>query len=256
MLPIPIPNAGRSLRRRRSSRKQASGSLLLVLIIASAVLAFIPVRVTLGYGSTKTTVIDGSLSGIHNLLTFIGLPDSVASLVFPKSTSQMAAEAGTIYDLDSLSIFVNSSILATLITTLAGNTPPWSGLAKVFSSMDFLSVKVLKTTIEFERTDQSATGLLSPFGQGPTFTGSSALIAQLRIILLSMTISGYKVGSTGTDVYHEITLSALNPLVSVTFDRVFLDLFVDPLASTAVYMVSADMTVYQGLALLLMTPSL
>jgi hypothetical protein len=226
-----------------------------VLIISAALLAFIPVRVTLGYGSTKATVIDGTLSGIHGLLTFIGLPDSVSSLVFPKSTSQMASEAGTHYDVDSLSIFVNSSILATLITTLAGNTPPWSGLARIFSSMDFLGVKVLKTTIDFGQTDQSATGLLSPFGSGPIFTSSSALTAQLRIVLLSVTISGYKVGSTATDVYHEITLSALNPVITVTFDRVFMDLFVDPVASTAVYSVSADMTVYQGLALLLMTVS-
>ncbi len=229
--------------------------MLILLIIAAAVLAFIPVRVTLGYGSTKTTVIDGALQGIQGILTFIGMPDSVATLVFPKSTSQMAAEAGTHYDLDSLSIFVNSSILSTIITTLAGNTPPWSGLAKIFSSMDFLSVKVFKTTIDFEQTNQSATSLLSPFGSGPIFTGTSALTAQLRIILLSVTISGYKVGSTGTDVYHEITLSALNPLITVTFDRVFMDLFVDPLVSTAVYMVSADMSVYQGLALLVMTAS-
>ena len=183
------------------------------------------------------------------------MPDSVASLVFPKSTSQMASEAGTIYDIDSLSIFVNSSILATLITTLAGNTPPWDGLAKIFSSMDFLGVKVLKTTIDFERTNQSASGLLSPFDSGPTFTGSSALTAQLRIILLSVTISGYKIGSTATNIYHEITLSALNPLITVTLDRVFMDLFVDPAVGTAVYMVSADMTVYQGIALLLMTSS-
>ena len=224
-----------------------------MLIISAAVLAFIPVRVTLGYGSTKTTVIDGALQGIHGILTFIGMPDSVASLVFPKSTSQMASEAGTIYDIDSLSIFVNSSILATLITTLAGNTPPWAGLAKIFSSMDFLGVKVLKTTIDFERTNQSASGLLSPFDSGPTFTGSSALTAQLRIILLSVTISGYKIGSTGTNIYHEITLSALNPLITVTLDRIFMDLFVDPAVGTAVYMVSADMTVYQGIALLLMT---
>lgn len=209
----------------------------------------------MGYGTTRTTAIDGALSGIHGILTFIGLPDSVASLVFPQSTTQMASEAGTHYDIDSLSIFVNTSILASIITILAGNTPPWAGIAKVLSSMDFLSVKVFKATIDFERTNQLATGLLSPFGSGPTFTGSSSLTAQLRIILLSVTISGYKMGSTATNVYHEFTLSALNPLITVTFDRVFMDLFVDPNASTGVYVVSADMTVYQGLALLLMMAS-
>lgn len=253
---MPMSLWGRTLRRRRSSRKQASGSLVLVLIISAALLAFIPMRVTLGYGSTKTTAIDGALKGLHGILTFIGLPDSIASLAFPQSTSQMASEAGTHYDLDSLSIFVNSSFLANIITTLAGTTPPWGGIAKALSSTDFWGVKVFKATIDFERTDQSATSLLSPFGSGPSFTGSSALIVELRIVLLSVTISGYKVASTATNVYHEISLSGLDPLLTVTFDRLFMDLFVDPLAGTGVYVVSADMTVYQGLALLLMTASL
>lgn len=230
--------------------------MLIVLIIAAAMLAFLPIRVTLGAGSTKTTVVDGALQGLHGILTFIGLPDSVASLAFPKSTAQMVSESGSHYDLDSLSIFINSSILANIITVLAGTTPPWAGLAKVLSSMDYLGVKSFKATIDFASTNQSPSGLLSPFGSGPTFTGSSSLTAELRIVLLSVTISGYKVASTATNVYGEINLGGLNPLITVSFDRIFMDLFVDPLAGTAVYVVSADMTVYQGLALLLMTSSL
>lgn len=244
------------MRRRRNSRKQASGSLMLMLIVAAALLVFVPVRVTLAVGKTSTTVLDGPFQGLHGLLTFIGLPDQVASLVFPKNTQQMVAEAGSHYDIDSLSIFLNSSFLSIIITLLAGSTPPWAGLAKVFSSMDYLGVKALKATIDFMASNQSPNGFLGPFGSGPIFTTSSATTAQLRIVLLSVTVTGYKLASNIANIYGEMTIAGLNPLITLTLDRIFLDLFVDPLAGIAVYSVSADMTVYQELAMLFMTASL
>ncbi len=207
---------------KRKAAKKASTSLLMLLIIASAILAFVPFRVTLATGTT------GAL---------------------PASTiADLQQLVGSHIAIDSLGLFTQTSILTNLIGNLT--TLP-AGTATGLSTIDYFAMKAQKITVDIDQSNGTMGGLLQPFGNGPTLGASSAATVQLRVVLLSVTISGYKLAGSATNKYGEVSLTGLNAALIISLDRAFIDLFVDPLSGIGTYLVQADMTVYQGLALLL-----
>ncbi len=207
---------------KRKAAKKASTSLLMLLIIASAILAFVPFRVTLATGTT----------GALPAATIADLQQLVGSHIA----------------IDSLGLFTQTSILTNLVGNLT--TLP-AGTATGLSTIDYFALKAQKITVDIDQANGTMSGLLQPFGTGPTLGGSSAATVQLRVVLLSVTISGYKLAGTATNKYGEVSLTGLNPALIISLDRAFIDLFVDPLSGIGTYLVQADMTVYQGLALIL-----
>lgn len=211
---------------KRKTAKKASTSLLMLLIIASAILAFVPFRVTLATGSTGGALTTATIQELQQLI-------------------------GTHISIDSLGLLTQTTILTNVIGNLT--TLP-AGTAKGLGTIDYLALKAQKITVDIDQvTGNTFNGLLPFQGPGgPTLspnTGHNTI--QLRLVMLSVTISGYKLASTQTNQYGEISLTGLNPALIISLDRAFIDLFVDPLSGIGTYLVSADMTVYQGLALLL-----
>jgi hypothetical protein len=209
---------------KRKAAKKASTSLLMLLIIASAILAFVPFRVTLATGSTGGALSASTIQTLQQLI-------------------------GTHIAIDSLGLFTQTTILTNLVGNL---TALPAGAAAGLGSIDYFAMKAQKITVDIDQANGTMGGLLQPFGSGPTLgTSGSAATIQLRVVLLSVTISGYKLAGTATNKYGEVSLTGLNPALIISLDRAFVDLFVDPLSGIGTYLVQADMTVYQGLALLL-----
>lgn len=198
----------------------------MLLIIASAILAFVPFRVTLATGSTGGALTTGTIQTLQQLV-------------------------GTHIAIDSLGLFAQTSILTNLIGNITTALTP--AIATGLNTISYLALKAQKITVDIDQnTTGSMSGLLGPFGNGPTLVPNAGHgTIQLRIVLLSVTISGYKLAGTSTNKYGEQTLTGLNPALIISLDRAFIDLFVDPLTGLGTYIVSADMTVYQGLALVL-----
>jgi len=223
---------GITTKNKRKAAKKASTSLLMLLIIASAILAFVPFRVTLATGNVSSSLI-GSCSS-------------------PSSTcSTLLTLAGTHIAIDSLGLFTQTSTLNALLVGFVGSafTPAYQS---ALSSVDYFAMKAQKITVDIMQvTNGTAQGLLGPFGSGPVFTQAGAGTIELRIVLLSVTISGYKLAGQATNKYGEVSLTGLNAALMISLDRAFIDLFIDPLSGVSTYLVQADMTVYQGLALLL-----
>ncbi len=214
-------------RRRGQSAAKSSSSLLMILVIAAAVLAFVPLRATLATGSS---------------FFVIAPPDALLQLV------------GTHVSIDSLGIFMNTSLLRSIFFPPNGAIPvfaaPPGTLGLNFNDLTYVAVKAQKITVDISYANGSIGGLLQPFGTGPASVSSlGRQVIQIRIILLSTTFAGYKHVSGTTNKYGEVSLAGLDPVLSVTFDRVFLDLFEDPVVKTTTYVVSADLTVYQAIAL-------
>ncbi len=208
---------------KRKAAKKASTSLLMLLIIASAILAFVPFRVTLATGTT------GAL---------------------PASTiADLQQLVGSHIAIDSLGLFAQTSILTSLIANISTALTPQ--IASGLNTIDYLALKAQKITVDIDQSNGTMGGLLAPFGRGPTLGPGSAFTVQLRVVLLSVTISGYKLAGQAVNRYGEVSLTGLNPALIISLDRAFIDLFVDPLSGIGTYLVQADMTVYQGLALLL-----
>ncbi len=213
---------------KRKTAKKASTSMLMLLIIASAILAFVPFRVTLATGTTGGALTASTISTLTQLV-------------------------GTHIAIDSLGLFTQTSILTNLIGNL---TALPTGTALGLSTIDYLALKSQKITVDIDQANGTLGGLLGPFGPGgatgnPQLGANSRSTIQLRLVLLSVTISGYKLSGTATNKYGEVSLTGLNPALIISLDRAFIDLFVDPLSGIGTYLVQADMTVYQGLALLL-----
>ncbi len=220
-------------RRSRQTALKGSSSLLLLMIIASAALAFIPFRVTLAVGTSTISV-------------FFDAPTLVTL-------------SGTHVSIDSLGVFVDTNVAAGLLTFLVlnqttGTIPilqtPSGTISFPIKFAKYFAVKAEKITVDIAKADGSMTGLLQPFGNGPTLVSDLRQVVEVRIVLLSMTITGYNAPPPTTNRYGEDNLAAFNPVLSITFDRAFVDLFIDPPANTVTYMVQADMTVYQAVALL------
>src|SRR5712692_3119656 len=197
-------------RRRSRSAQRLPGSAILLLIIAAAILNFLPMRVTLAAGSTF-----------------------VDQLLGPGSSATLLSLSGTHITLDAPSNFMNTTILKQLLKSSLNSSI--SLLSALTSRVDYLALKAESITLDIATKVQSSKGTL----------------IQLRIVLSSLTFSGYHLAGTSRDRYNETALTGLNPSLVVTLDRVFFDLFVDPSTNVALYVASADMTVYQGFALLL-----
>ncbi len=216
---------GKLAKNKRKSAKKASTSLLMLLIIASAILAFVPFRVTLATGSTGGALDATTIQTLQQLI-------------------------GTHIAIDSLGVFTQTSILTNLIGNISTVLTP--AIATGLNTIDYLALKAQKITVDIDQDNGQMGGLLGPFGTGPTLgaaTGHTTI--QLRVVMLSVTISGYNLSGQSTNIYGEQTLTGLNPALIISLDRAFIDLFVDPISGIGTYIVSADMTVYQGLALVL-----
>lgn len=220
-------------RRRRGAAAKGSTSLMMLLIVASALLAIIPFRVTLAVGNSTISI-------------FLQAP-------------ALAQLTGTHVDIDSLGIFLRSSF-ATVFTRILLNRPTGtlcllgtgSGGCLLPYPLDltkYWAIKSQKVTVDIATANGSMGGLLQPFGNGPSLVASSRLTLEVRVVVLSMTISGYNQPTVTTDQYGEDSLAGLNPAYVISFDRLFLDLFIDPVLITAAYVVSADMTIYQAIAM-------
>ncbi len=210
---------------KRKTAKKASTSLLMLLIIASAILAFVPFRVTLATGTTGA--------------------------IDPTTLGDLQQLVGSHIAIDSLGLFTQTSTLNGLLAGLVGNATFTPAYQSALATVDYFAMKAQKITVDIDQASGTMGGLLSPFGSGPTLGASSAATIQLRLVLLSVTISGYKLAGSATNVYGEVSLTGLNAALIISLDRAFIDLFVDPLSGIGTYLVQADMTVYQGLALLL-----
>ena len=197
-------------KRYRRTAQRLPGSAILLLILAAAILNFLPMRVTLAAGNTF-----------------------VDRLLGPGASETLLTLSGTHITLDSPSNFMNTTILNRLLKASFNS----SILSALTSRVDFLALKAETITLDVATKAQSTNG--------------SATLIQLRIILSSLTISGYHLAQQSRDRYNETSLTGLNPSLIVTLDRAFFDLFIDPSTNVALYEVSADMTVYQGIALLL-----
>jgi hypothetical protein len=225
-------------RKNKKTARKASSSLLMLLIIASAILAFLPFRMTLAAGTT----------GAAQLCKTLGV-----SVLAPNGCDALQALSGTHLTVDALGI-----LLANNFTAVSGTLVPLLGNG-------YLGLKASRVTVDITSQNGTAiTGLLPPIGASGnpatcTTAGAcaSARTIEIKLIMLSVTISGYTTPTNAqTNRYGETNLQALNPALMITLDRVILDLFVDPYSNIATYIASADMTVYQGLALLLQTASL
>ncbi len=219
---------------RRSKQVAAKGStsFLMLLIIASAALAFIPFRVTLAVGSS-------SISVFFDAPTLLTL-------------------SGTHVSIDSLGIFLDTNVAAKALTFLILNqttgaiplvSTPSGTISFPLKVVKYFALKAQKITVDIANANGTLGGLLQPFGNGPTLVANLREVVQVRIMLLSMTITGYTAPPPIANQYGEDNLAGLNPVFAITFDRAFVDLFIDPAANTLTYMVSADMTVYQAVAL-------
>ncbi len=221
----------------RKTAKKASSSLLMLLIIASAILAFIPFRITLAAGSLSSGLIGSCSTSGTTCATLLVL-------------------AGTHIAIDSLGLFAQTTLLTSFLTNLVGAATITPAIGSGLTTFDYLALKAQKITVDIDRSGNSTlTGLLLPFQNGPGLGAGPGTI-QLRIVLLSVTISGYKLAGSVTNKYGEQALTGLNPALIISLDRAFIDLFIDPLTGINTYLVSADMTVYQGLALLVETATL
>ncbi len=211
MSSVRIPLEAKLAKRDRRTARKLPATMLLVLIVIAAVLNFLPMRTTLAVGRT---IIDDILG--------------------PGASQTLASLVGTHITLDASSTFMNTTTLNALLKTSLNSSN--SPLLSITKKVDYLALKSQSITVDIaSRTKTNGTGI----------------ILQLRVTLASLTISGYNSGGTIKDRYNETSISGLNPTLIVTLDRVFMDLFVDPTVTVATYLVSADMTVYQGLALLL-----
>jgi len=220
-------------RRARQAALKGSSSMLLLLIIASAALAFIPFRVTLAVGTSTVSVFFDA----QTLLTL----------------------SGTHVSIDSLGLFVDTNVAAKLLTFIILNqttgalpilSTPSGTISFPLKIVKYFAVKAQKITVDIADANGSMTGLLQPFGSGPSLVTNLRQVVEVRIVLLSMTINGYTAPPPITNKYGEDNLAGLNPAFAISFDRAFIDLFIDPPANTLTYMVQADMTVYQAMALL------
>ncbi len=220
-------------RRSRQTALKGSSSMLLLLIIASAALAFIPFRVTLAVGTSTISV-------------FFDAPTLVTL-------------AGTHVSIDSFGIFADTNVTSRFLTLLllnqtTGTIPilqtPSGTISLPLNFAKYFAVKAEKITVDIADANGSMGGLLQPFGSGPSLVTNTREVVEVRIVLLSMTITGYNAPPPTTNQYGEDNLAAFNPALAITFDRAFVDLFIDPPANTVTYMVQADMTVYQAIALL------
>jgi hypothetical protein len=232
-------------RRRRHGAAKAKGStsLLMVLVVSSAVLAIVPFRVTLAVGQSSI----GIFFTAKQLWQLLGTHVSIDSLGIFADTRFTAQLVGTILNLN----YNNTSGEACLVGPVGALSGQCS-VAYPLKLTRYFAVKVQKLTVDITGANSSEQGLLGPFGNGPTFVASTAsAVVQVRVVMLSTTISAYNAGATSTvDRYNETDLSSLNPAFTITFDRLFLDLFLDPSSNVATYYAAADMTVYQGLALM------
>lgn len=220
-------------RRARQTALKGSSSMLLLLIIASAALAFIPFRVTLAVGTSTVSVFFDA----PTLLTL----------------------SGTHLSVDSLGIFVDTNVAAKALTFIVFNqttgaipllTTPSGTISFPLKFAKYFAVKAEKITVDIADANGSMAGLLQPFGSGPSLVANNREVVEVRIILLSMTITGYNAPPPVTNRYGEDNFAVLNPVLAISFDRAFVDLFIDPVANSVTYMVQADMTVYQAVALL------
>lgn len=207
--------------------------MLLLLIIASAALAFIPFRVTLAVGTSTISVFFDA----PTLLTL----------------------SGTHVSIDSLGIFLDTNAAAKLLTFIVFNqttgaipilSTPSGTISFPLKFAKYFAVKAQKINVDIAGANGSMTGLLQPFGSGPSLLNNNREVVEVRIVLLSMTITGYNAPAPITNRYGEDNIAALNPVLAISFDRAFVDLFIDPPANTLTYLVQADMTVYQAVALL------
>ncbi len=230
-------------RRRRSAAAKSSTSLLMLLVIAAAVLNFIPFNVILAAG-TATGPLSSALQGLYQI-------------------------RGTHLEVDSLGIFADTKLTGSLVRLLVNSTTSGTGLAGrvilasvtlatsefwVLESTRYIAVKAQKTTVDIANANGTLGGLLQPFGSGPILQNASGNNAtlELRVVYLSLTITGYNpVDKTITNRYGEDNLAGLNAAFSISLDRLFLDLFLDPEANTITYIISAEMTVYQALAMVI-----
>lgn len=239
--------------RRRQTVAKGSSSALLLLIIAAAVLAFIPFRVTLAVGSTVSIFAPAyqlrQFSGTHVDIDSLGILLRTPPLKGPTPLSQILSQIG----LSSIASYLEATGKIPLLGngTLLPILPSSAGTVGFpLNLIDYFAVKAQKITVDIAVANGNMGGLLQPFGGGPTLTAGSGTIIQVRLVVISMTISGYRGTSPVNNVYGEDNLNGLNPVFLISFDRVFLDLFLDPPNSASTYIVSADMTVYQGLALI------
>ncbi len=197
-------------RRYRRTASKLPGSAILLLILAAAILNFLPMRVTLAAGSTL-----------------------VDQLLGKGASATLLSFSGTHITLDAPSNFVNTSVLKQLLKSSLNSS--LSLLSALTSRVDYLALKAEAITLDIASKVQSSKGTL----------------IQLRIVLSSLTVSGYRLAGQSRDRYNETAITGLNPSLIVTLDRAFFDLFVDPSTNVALYVASADMTAYQGLALFL-----
>lgn len=231
-------------RKSRKAAKKASSSLLMLLIISAAILAFLPFRMTLATGSASTELcaylgkqLAGTITGVTNGCSFL------------------MALTGTHISLDAFGILLAANASSSLASTFGAG-----GALSGIGSNGYLGLKAQKITVDILSANNTAiSGLFSPYGSNPTASTGGAISTntiEIRLIMLSVTLTGYTVPGSHLNQYGEVNLQALNPALMVSFDRAFLDLFIDPYSNIAVYSVSADMTVYQGLALLLQAATL
>ncbi len=243
--------------RHRHAVAKGSSSALLFLIIASAVLAFIPFRVTLAVGSTVSIFAPAyqlqQFPGTHIDIDSLGIFLRTPKLhIGPTPLSIILANIG----LTTLATYVKETGKIPLVGngTALPLLPATAGtIGFPINSIDFFTVKAQKITIDVAVASGNMTGLLLPFGAGPALVSGSGKTIQVRFIIVSITITGYKATTIVSNIYGEDNLASMNPIFSISFDRLFLDLFVDPAANTSTYIVSADMTVYQGFAIMLET---
>lgn len=223
-------------RKTRKAARKASSSMMMLLIISAAILAFIPFQVTLATGSS------GAATFCSYLATTIG-----TSITGPNACAFLMALGGTHIAIDALGILLNASFVNSISNVFPG------ALAN-----GFLGLKAQKVTVDLTYANNTAiSGLFGPYGTNPTAGAlAGANTIEIRLVMLSVTITGYEVPKTGTTPYGEINLQGLNAALMISLDRAFIDLFIDPYHNVAVYAVSADMTVYQGLALVLQAASL
>ncbi len=239
-------------RHRRAAK--ASSSALLLMIIAAAVLAFIPFRVTLAVGS-KVSI----FAPAYILQSFVGTHVDIDSLGILFRTVSLRGSGALSTILANFGLrAIGDYIQATGKIPLVGNQSTLLPVAPVSTDVigfrlnviDYFAIKVQKVTIDIAVVPSSSvTGLLQPFGSGPSIISGSGKIIQVRLVAVSMTISGYNRTSTSTNKYGEDNLDGLNQVFLISFDRLFLDLFLDPATDASTYILSADMTVYQAIAM-------
>lgn len=190
-------------RHRRAAK--GSSSALLFMIIAAAVLAFIPLRVTLAVGSGPTSNLGifapaaslVPLSGTHVDIDSLGillrtpkLPKGPSPLSFILSNLGLRSLASYLEQTGQIPLLGNATFLPIL--------PSGAGtIGFPLNAIDYFAVKVQKFTIDIGLASGSMTGLLSPFGSGPSLASGSGETIQVRVVAVSVTITGYNGDAPG-----------------------------------------------------------